>query len=278
LLLLNDILDITTIEAGKLQLNPKDFYLHDFLKRIAEIIQLRAEQKNINLTCDFQSELPNMVNGDAIRLRQVLINLLGNAVKFTDKGFVNFKVSQLMNRTFFQIKDTGCGIAPDELKTLFEPFKKIGDYTHKTEGSGLGLSLSKHLIEMMGGQLNVKSTLNEGSVFWFDLILTSDWQQMYEPKLGQVLNLNSADLEKGFDQPISSSTPISEKTEMVVPPNEIAKMLYNFAMQGDISSLVEEAIKLKKDEKLKPYATKLLQLTSEFKVQKIREFILMVNG
>ncbi|MCK5522284.1 MAG: PAS domain S-box protein [Thiomargarita sp.] len=278
LLLLNDILDITRIETGKLQLNPKDFFLHDFLKRIAEIIQLRAEQKNINFTCDFQSELPNMVNGDVIRLRQMLINLLGNAVKFTATGFINFKVSQLMNKTFFQIKDTGCGIAPDELKTLFQPFNKIGDYTHKTEGSGLGLSLSKQLIEMMGGQLNVKSTLNEGSVFWFDLILTSDWQQMYEPKSGQVLNLNSADLEKGFDQPINLSTPISDRTEMVGPPNEVAKMLYNLAMQGDISRLSEEVVKLKKDEKLKPYITKLLQLTSEFKVQKIREFILMVNG
>ena len=171
LLLLNDILDMSKIEAGKMQFSSKDFYLDRFLKRITEIISIRASQKNLNFICEFEPDLPKLVNSDDIRLRQVLINLLGNAVKFTEKGEVTFTVSLHGNKICFQIEDTGCGIAPDELKTLFEPFKKIGHYTHKTEGSGLGLSVSKNLVELMGGKLNVKSTFGEGSIFWFSLTL-----------------------------------------------------------------------------------------------------------
>jgi len=266
LVLLNDILDMSTIEAGKMQFNTKDFYFHDFLKRVVNIFQVRVQEKNLDLICEFQPDLPCIVNSDESILRQVLINLLGNAVKFTDKGQVTFKVSQHENKTCFQIKDTGCGIAPEELGTLFEPFKKIGDYTHKTEGSGLGLSLSKKWIDMMGGTLKVESTQGIGSLFGFDLVLSviNAEESLHKP-------LNTA---FNFDNNVVQTEKETDKKIILVGPSpEEAKMLYHLAMQGNVSKLVKQAIQLEQNDKLKPFATELLQLAEAFKVRKIRELI-----
>ncbi len=169
LLLLNDILDMSKVEAGKMELRPKDFHLQNFLKEVVDIIQVRAQEKGIKLNYEFQSTLPIAINADDTRLRQVLINLLGNAVKFTDDGFISFQVNQHNNAILFQIEDTGHGIAQNHLETIFEPFKQVN--VQKSEGTGLGLPLSKKLVEMMGGTLNVASTLNKGSTFWFQLVL-----------------------------------------------------------------------------------------------------------
>ena len=178
LTLLNDILDMSKVEAGKMELQPKDIHFKNFLKGIADIIQIRAQQKGTGFLYEFSSDLPIAVNADETRLRQVLINLLGNAVKFTELGKVTFKVSQRENKIHFQVEDTGHGIAPDELETIFQPFQQVGDQKHQNEGTGLGLPISKKLVEMMGGALNVKSTLGKGSVFWFDLALpfVNEWR------------------------------------------------------------------------------------------------------
>jgi PAS domain S-box-containing protein len=179
LLLLNDILDMSKIEAGKMELHLTDFHFQTFLNRVAEIIQTSANQKGINFVSNFASDLPIAVTSDETRLRQVLINLLGNAVKFTEKGLVKFQVIRHNKQIRFQIEDTGEGIASDNLKTIFEPFKRVDStYKNQTDGTGLGLALSQKLLEMMGGSLNVKSSLGKGSLFWFDLTLpeTVGWQ------------------------------------------------------------------------------------------------------
>ncbi|MUG98325.1 AAA family ATPase [Scytonema sp. UIC 10036] len=171
LTLINDILDISKIEAGKLELGPTEFSLPEFLENIVQICQIRSEQKGIALVYNQLSPVPKVVRADAKRLRQVLINLLSNAVKFTEKGSVKFQVGYHEGKLRFQVEDTGIGIAEEQLEEIFLPFKQVGEDSRKTEGTGLGLAISRQLVEMMGGELKVKSTLGKGSVFWLDLDL-----------------------------------------------------------------------------------------------------------
>ena len=171
LLLLNDILDLSKVEAGKMELYLKDFHFPNFLQSITDIIQIRAQQKGVYFVSKLPSDLPTAINADETRLRQVIINLLGNAVKFTDEGKVTFQANRFAHKLHFQIEDSGQGISPASIETIFQPFQQVGDQKHKSEGTGLGLPISKKLIEMMGGALNVKSILGKGSVFWFDLAL-----------------------------------------------------------------------------------------------------------
>ncbi|BAY27323.1 ATP-binding region ATPase domain protein [Calothrix sp. NIES-2100] len=171
LTLINDILDLSKIEAGKLELYPTEFYLPDFLESIVQICQIRSEQKGIALVYHQLSHVPKIVRADEKRLRQVLINLLSNAVKFTEKGSVKFQVGYHGEKLRFQVEDTGIGIAEEQLEEIFLPFKQVGEDSRKTEGTGLGLAISRQLVQMMGGELKVKSTLGKGSVFWLDLDL-----------------------------------------------------------------------------------------------------------
>lgn len=193
LMLINDILDISKIEARKLELYPTDFQLLPFLQGVKEICGLKAEQKEINFTYQILTALPLAVNADEKRLRQVLINLLGNAIKFTSEGSVVFKVglltdlpqidsitnSELVNnkqqphiyKIRFQIQDSGVGMTPEQLKKIFLPFEQVGENALKVEGTGLGLAISQKIIEIMGSKIKVESTYGKGSNFWFDLDL-----------------------------------------------------------------------------------------------------------
>jgi CheY-like chemotaxis protein len=170
LTLINDILDLSKIEAQKMELNPHDFQLPEFLDEIVDICRIRAEQKQISLTYETLS-IPNFVRVDEKRLRQVLLNLLGNAIKFTEKGSVTFRVGEREGKLRFQVEDTGIGIAAEQLEKIFLPFQQVGEHRLHTEGTGLGLAIGRQLIQMMGSNIEVKSTLGSGSVFWFDLDL-----------------------------------------------------------------------------------------------------------
>ncbi|MEG4090034.1 AAA family ATPase [Microcoleus sp. Pol12B4] len=177
LTLINDILDLSKIEARKMEIHLSNFHFSQFLEGIAEICNIRAEQKGISLIYEAITQLPTAVQGDEKRLRQVLINLLGNAIKFTEKGGVVFKVGYQDGKIRFQVEDTGVGMAPEQLQDIFLPFHQVGDTNHKVEGTGLGLAISRQLVQMMGGEIKVNSTLGQGSVFWFDLDLleVSEW-------------------------------------------------------------------------------------------------------
>ncbi len=196
LTLLNDILDLSKIEAQKMELFLSDFQFPHFLEAIIEMVRIRAEQKNIAFNYETLSPLPQIVRGDEKRLRQVLINLLGNAVKFTDTGGITFKVGYVMEsrgeefslslgsphlvpRTMrFQIEDTGIGMAADQLAEIFLPFHQLGDSHSRVEGTGLGLAISQRLVQLMGGELRVESILGQGSVFYLELELPQvpQWQ------------------------------------------------------------------------------------------------------
>ena len=160
--MINDILDLSKIEAGKMQLTPKDLPLPEFLEMVVEILRIKAEEKGIFLRYQPTSELPAVIRADEQRLRQVLINLLGNAVKFTEKGGVTFKVEMKHLQESspypeasirFEIADTGIGIAPDQFEKIFLPFEQVGNSRHKVEGTGLGLAISQKIVQMMGSTL-----------------------------------------------------------------------------------------------------------------------------
>ena len=173
LTLINDVLDISKIEANKMELLPTDFYFPAFMQGIVEMCRLKAEQKNITLVYQCDAELPEGVRADEKRLRQVLINLLSNAIKFTDDGTVTFTVSRSQTGFRFEVRDTGLGITPEHLKTIFLPFERVGERKNQSEGTGLGLAISQKIVQMMNSQIHVESQVEIGSVFWFDLHLES---------------------------------------------------------------------------------------------------------
>ncbi|MBD1842590.1 AAA family ATPase [Cyanobacteria bacterium FACHB-63] len=171
LTLINDVLDLSKIEARKMELYPKKFNFAEFLQSIVEICRIKAEQKEISLIYQTLSPLPKVIRADDKRLRQVLLNLLGNAVKFTETGTITFQVGYHEQKLRFQVEDSGIGIATNQLGEIFKPFQQVGENSRKPEGTGLGLAISGQLVELMGGTLQVKSTLGVGSTFWFDLDL-----------------------------------------------------------------------------------------------------------
>lgn len=171
LTLINDVLDLAKIEAGKIELYPIDFNFKEFIQGLTELFRMRAQQKGIVFIYEPLSHLPLGVHADEKRLRQVLINLLGNAVKFTQQGGVTLKIGYHNEKIRFQIEDTGAGIAPADMDKIFQPFQQVGDSQYKAEGTGLGLPITKKLVTLMGGELYVESTLGQGSIFWMALDL-----------------------------------------------------------------------------------------------------------
>ncbi|WP_225901102.1 ammonium transporter [[Leptolyngbya] sp. PCC 7376] len=178
--LINDILDLSKIEAGKLELAPNAFAFSTFLLDIINLVGASAEQKGLTFSSKLDPDLPQTVVADALRLKQVILNLLGNAIKFTEQGSVQFEVKLLRRqqanessvvKLLFCVKDTGVGLEPDKLSKLFKPFEQAGDREKNAEGTGLGLSISQKLLKIMGSEIKVKSVFQEGSEFSFELEL-----------------------------------------------------------------------------------------------------------
>lgn len=179
LTLINDILDLSKIEARKMELSATELNFPFFLQDVVEICRIRAEQKEIEFIYQPSRELPLRIKADEKRLRQVLINLLGNAIKFTDQGSVIFLVEVITPEFYiddvpftkinFKIQDTGIGMTPEQLPKIFLPFEQVGDKNRQTEGTGLGLPISINIVEMMGSKIDVESKLGQGSIFNFAL-------------------------------------------------------------------------------------------------------------
>ncbi|WP_083234926.1 hybrid sensor histidine kinase/response regulator [Candidatus Marithrix sp. Canyon 246] len=172
LTLINDILDLSKIEAGKLEIYPENITCQSFIDSITGIMRMRAEQKDVCFVYEAVGDLPLGIEIDEKRLRQVLLNLLGNAIKFTDKGQVTLRISAIQNGVFrFEVADTGVGMTDEELQKIFKPFEQVGDTQRRAEGTGLGLAISRQLVELMSSEIKLKSELGKGSTFWFDLAL-----------------------------------------------------------------------------------------------------------
>jgi adenylate cyclase len=203
--LINDILSMSKIEAGRINLRENSFDLYEMLNCLEEMLQLRANAKGLHLKFELAEDIPQYIQTDESKLRQILINLLGNAIKFTQKGNVTLRVhrgqgdgetkgqggqgrggrqggiieenspsspsppSSSSSYLIFEVEDTGPGIAPNELQTLFDPFVQTQTGRQSMEGTGLGLSISSKFIQLMGGDITVSSVLGQGSIFTFDI-------------------------------------------------------------------------------------------------------------
>jgi signal transduction histidine kinase/DNA-binding NarL/FixJ family response regulator len=197
--LINDVLDLAKIEARKFDLTPQTLHLPSLLQGVVEICQIRADQKDLAFHYEPNANLPLGVAVDEKRLRQVLINLLGNAIKFTDRGSVTLRIEQLSatlqtSRLRFLVIDTGVGIAPEHLNELFQAFEQVRDKTRYTEGTGLGLAISQQIVQLMGGQIHVKSQPGVGSEFCFEveLPLAIDWSQQQTAIANHILGYEGA--------------------------------------------------------------------------------------
>ncbi len=192
LTLINDILDLSKIEAKKLTLCADDFLLAPFLHEIVEVFRIKAEQKDISFNYIPSANLPPSIQADEKRLRQVLLNIIGNAVKFTDAGGVTFRVETLSApepmeindaeaeltgdgirnwkwKLRFTVEDTGIGISTEKIDHIFLPFEQASDYERNSEGTGLGLAITVKILKIMGSELKVESTLGQGSIFSFEV-------------------------------------------------------------------------------------------------------------
>ena len=184
--IINDILDFSKIEAGKLKLEPIRFDLTATIMEVTDMLSLRTQEQAIELLVQLAPDLPRFIIGDPLRIRQILTNLAGNAIKFTSKGYVLIRVfykheREGKTRLQFEVEDTGIGIRSDKVDHIFEKFSQAEESTtRKFGGTGLGLSICSRLVEMMGGHIGVRSEFGKGSVFYFDLVLDTDTQIITE--------------------------------------------------------------------------------------------------
>ncbi len=269
LMLINDILDLSKIESGKIELHPTSFYLPSFLKNILDIYRFQAEQKN--LVFHYEAPPPLQVETDDKRLRRVLVNLLSNAVKFTHKGEIVFKITCQLRENpaainsdpmkiawlHFEVTDTGVGIKPDQLEKIFWQFAQISNVLSRVEGAGIGLAISRKLVQLMGGNLQVKSELGKGSIFWFDLELPA-LEIEIKPSGIQALEI------KSMSEELLPSAPL------IPPPAAELKILFDLATIGSLLDIEKRLLKIEKmGEQYLPFTNKLRQLVQGYDEEKI---------
>jgi len=190
LTIINDILDLSKIEAQKLEIHHEDFDLYDSLKNYLKPFSIEVHQKGLEMTLNIQPDVPQYLRGDAHRVGQVLRNLVGNALKFTDEGKILITVKNIYNHTYpvhilFSISDTGLGIPENKIPELFKTYSQVDDSPQKNrKGTGLGLSISKQIIELMGGRIWAESKLGKGSTFYFTVVFDQAQTKIAQKPVG----------------------------------------------------------------------------------------------
>ena len=170
LTLINNVLDLSKIEAGRITLNKKNFDLHHLLNDIHDMFQLKAEDKSLQLLLEIEPNLPRYIRTDEVKLRQILINLINNALKFTTQGSIYLRCQSIKPaKITFEVEDSGFGIAPEELDQLFQAFSQTNSGKQAQEGTGLGLSISRQFVQLMGGEIQVSSQIGQGTLFQFKI-------------------------------------------------------------------------------------------------------------
>ncbi|MGK9477670.1 ATP-binding protein [Melioribacter sp. OK-6-Me] len=228
--IINNILDISKIEAGKMELEENEFDLSEEIHKVSSIIGQAARQKGIEIIEEIDPGLPDKIYGDATRYRQVVLNLAGNAVKYTDKGSVTISV-KVENRTTSTIEiltsviDTGTGIPNDKIPLLFEPYVQVKDKKDKKEGTGLGLVIAKEFIKLMGGDINVESKPGQGSKFYFTARFRLTPSESEESGVAAASIYNQKEIEKQEALKPSIQESKSEKRLLLVEDNPISQDL-----------------------------------------------------
>ena len=203
LVIINDILDLSKIEAGKILIERTDFVMTELIESIKDILLFKAEEKGLALRIDIDEQIPLRLIGDPTRINQVLINLAGNAIKFTEKGHVGIYVSLIRNKNRrcwvkFDIEDTGIGISPDYVGKIFESFTQAGtDVARKYGGTGLGLTISKQLVDLMEGKIRVKSEVGKGTTFSVEIPLV-ECEDQSPAKLEQPIKEDHSEMLKNL--------------------------------------------------------------------------------
>jgi PAS domain S-box-containing protein len=268
LILIDDILTISKIETGRMELHPTPIWVSSFLDYIAGIVGARAEAKGLAFRLEELNPLPTSVQADEIRLRQVLLNLLDNAVKFTEKGQVTLRVKQMdkwaneqmsefadLQILRFEVADTGSGIPLTHLERIFQPFEQAEDVSRWTKGAGLGLAISRQWVHLMGGELQVESEPGQGSTFWFEVALP-----VREVAAEAV----------PFPEPVITSYRGLRRAELVPPPKGELAILLDLARRGDMRGIRERATHIERmGEQYLPFASNLRELAQGFEERRI---------
>ncbi|MDR2822071.1 MAG: response regulator [Acholeplasmatales bacterium] len=237
--IINDILDFSKIEAGKLDLDYHNFKLMDIVNNISELIDPKIKEKNNTFKIEISENIPSDLLGDSLRLSQILLNLIGNAAKFTENGTITLSILSKESTDsdvllFFEVKDTGIGMSDEQQEHLFTPFSQADTSTaRKFGGTGLGLSISKALVEQMGGELSVSSSIGDGSTFYFELRmnLATETNDFVEENLESI---NLSDLYTGVKALLVEDNEINQ---------EIASaLLSEYNLEIDIANNGLEAV------------------------------------
>lgn len=228
--IVNDILDFSKIEAGKLGLDLTDFDLRQFVAESVELFERQADDKKLHLSMMVDADLPEVLSGDVVRLRQILTNLLSNSVKFTEHGAIKLVVRQVARDDAgvtieFSVSDTGIGLSQDEIETLFMPFVQVnGESTRKHGGTGLGLSISKRLTELMDGQISVESEKGKGSRFWFVV-------KLKEAELTAKSQIKQSNRSSSEIVPRTVGSEGKAKTVLIVEDNAVLQKLIGYQLK-----------------------------------------------
>lgn len=235
LTIIDDILDYSKIEAGELCLRQTDLNLRNLVNEITELMNISAIDQGIELSCQIQPEIKSALKGDPVRIRQILLNLVDNSLKFTEKGNIVISVwleSETDNQQVvkFSVKDTGIGIPRKEINDLFSGFfQGASSIIRQTKGTGLGLTITKQLIEMMGGQIQVQSQINKGTEFWFSLCLQK--------------GINDSELEIPDAKTLEAGSELSQKSR---PSKDLPRQRNILIVEDDVINLQVILLSLKK--------------------------------
>ncbi|WP_437578382.1 AAA family ATPase [Sorangium sp. So ce887] len=281
LTLINDVLDLAKIEAGKLSLTPDEVHFPSFVQAVLGICQVRAEAKSLAFLFEQEGAALGTVITDQKRLMQVLLNLLGNAIKFTESGRVVLRVTAgeallesgepresragAPRPVRFRVEDTGPGIAPEHLERIFEPFEQVPPEGAPVEGTGLGLAITRRIVEQMGGALRVESQLGQGSVFEFEVPLAdaSAAPAAAAPQLEAHVGIAS-----------TRSEPAPRAAEPAPPSAETLAGLLDLVNRGRMSGLLLELERLEReDARFAPFLDELRGLAKGFQVNRLRELL-----
>ncbi|MCK5796382.1 MAG: PAS domain-containing protein [Deltaproteobacteria bacterium] len=255
--LINDILDLSKVEADQTDLVPTAFRLDTFLADIIQAFAPRAKEKTIRLIQDIEGAAGAIVEADEKRLRQVLFNLVGNAIKFTDAGEVRLAIHRRGSHTSFVIADTGVGIPADELERVFDPFHQAGSRERRVKGTGLGLAISRKLVRLMGSDLHVESTPTVGSQFFFSLHLPTP---LRPPKRKDLASQNDAPR-------------MHREVETALSTLEL-EALQNICLQGDVLALRDRVATFRgRGATQDRFVDQILDLAANFRMKAIREVL-----
>lgn len=255
LMLINDLLDLARADLSRIELAVAPVDIAQLGRDVARMAQLRAEEKGLAINCVVHPGTPKMLETDGRRLRQVLINLLGNAIKFTDQGSVTLDIQPRGGAVCFKVADTGCGIRPEEMRKLFQPFSQLGSAKQRAEGSGLGLAICKNILDVMGAKLEVHSEPGQGSEFWFELPVP-------------------ASAEAPATVTIGSATEIAPASAGCLPDPERLQRFQKLVAAGDIIELQSEInLWITESSSPNPLAVKLLELAGAFRIKALRQIL-----